>query len=130
MKTPTTRSQCQKLWARYKYQVLSHSNQLYLTIRNYLKEDEVSLEQVQSYIDQALALPENPGQVVNAFQHVWGYFKKKATQTEKEDFIYLLDSYAAGKVSQADLIVAVRVLLVKYPNPYLQASTLIAGGEE
>ena len=71
------RRQCERLWAANKYLVLSHSNKIYLEIRNYLKNEEVSLAQVQAYIDQALDLPENPGQVVNAFQHIWGYFKKK-----------------------------------------------------
>ena len=71
------RRQCERLWAANKYLVLSHSNKIYLEIRNYLKNEEVSLDQVQAYIDQALALPENPGQVVNAFQHIWGYFKKR-----------------------------------------------------
>lgn len=84
MTTTNPRRQCERLWAANKYLVLSHSNKLYLEIRNYLKNEEVSLDQVQAYIDQALDLPENPGQVVNAFQHIWGYFKKKATASEKE----------------------------------------------
>ena len=73
--------------------MLSHSNNDYFgnPIIN-LKNEEVSLDQVQAYIDQALALPENPGQVVNAFQHIWGYFKKKATASEKEKFMAQLDS--------------------------------------
>ena len=78
------RRQCERLWAANKYLVLSHSNKIYLEIRNYLKNEEVSLDQVQAYIDQALDLPENPGQVVNAFQHIWGYFKKKATASERK----------------------------------------------
>ena len=87
------RRQCERLWAANKYLVLSHSNKIYLEIRNYLKNEEVSLDQVQAYIDQALDLPENPGQVVNAFQHIWGYFKKKATASEKEMFMVQMDSY-------------------------------------
>lgn len=77
MTTSNPRRQCERLWAANKYLVLSHSNKIYLEIRTYLKQDEVRLDQVQAYIDQALDLPENPGQVVNAFQHIWGYFKKK-----------------------------------------------------
>ena len=93
MTTTNPRRQCERLWAANKYLVLSHSNKIYLEIRNYLKNDEVSLNQVQAYIDQALDLPENPGQVVNAFQHIWGYFKKKATASEKEMFMVQMDSY-------------------------------------
>ena len=57
MTTTNPRRQCERLWAANKYLVLSHSNKIYLEIRNYLKNDEVSLDQVQAYIDQALDLP-------------------------------------------------------------------------
>ena len=88
------------------------------------------MEQVQDYIDHALDLPENPGQVVNAFQHIWGYFKKKATASEKEMFMAQLDSYAAGQIPQQCLVASVKELLIKYPNRYLEESTLINGGSK
>jgi hypothetical protein len=120
-------SQCQTLWARNKYLVLSHSSKIYLEIRQYLKSDSVEAVHVQGLIDQAIALPENRGQVSNAFQHVWGYFKKKASPAEKENFMLLLERYQAGQVEQEVLVEAVKDLLQKYPNPYLQNSTLLFG---
>ena len=122
-------SQCQTLWARNKYLVLSHSSKVYLEIRQYLKSDLVEAAHVQDLIDQAIALPENRGQVCNAFQHVWGYFKKKASPAEKENFILLLERYQAGQVEQEVLVEAVKALLRKYPNFYLQQSTLLFGDE-
>ena len=74
MTTTNLRRQCEQLWAANKYLVLSHSNKLYLEIRNYLKNEEVSLDQVQAYIDQALDLPENPGQVVKCLSTYLGVF--------------------------------------------------------
>ena len=82
---------------------------------------------VQDLIVQAVALPENRGQVCNAFQHVWGYFKRKASPAEKEEFMLLLERYQAGQVEQEALVEAVKGLLRKYPNSYLQQSTLIFG---
>ena len=122
-------SQCQTLWARNKYLVLSHSSKIYLEIRQYLKSDSVEAAHVQDLIDQAIALPENRGQVCNAFQHIWGYFKKKASTTEKENFMLLLERYQVGQVKQEVLVEAVKDLLRKYPNPYLQQSTLIFGDD-
>ena len=118
-------SQCQTLWAKNKYLVLSHSSKIYLEIRQYLKRDMVEAAHVQDLIDQAVSLPENRGQVCNAFQHVWGYFKKKASPAEKENFILLLERYQAGQVEQEILVEAVKALLRKYPNSYLQQSTLL-----
>ena len=120
-------SQCQTLWARNKYLVLSHSSKIYLEIRQYLKSDSVEAAHVQDLIDQAIALPENRGQVCNAFQHVWGYFKKKALPAEKENFMLLLERYQVGQMEQKGLVEAVKDLLRKYPNPYLQNSTLLFG---
>ena len=129
MKDLNQMSLCQTLWARNKYLVLSHSSNIYLEIRQYLKSESVEVAHVQALIDQAIALPENRGQVCNAFQHIWGYFKKKTSTTEKEDFMHLLLRYKSNKAEQKDLIRAVRDLLVKYPNPYLQKSTLLFGDE-
>ena len=120
-------SQCQTLWARNKYLVLSHSSKIYLEIRQYLKSDSVEAAHVQDLIDQAVALPENRGQVSNAFQHVWGYFKKKALPAEKENFMLLLERYQVGQVEQKVLVEAVKDLLRKYPNSYLQNSALLFG---
>ena len=123
-------SQCQTLWARNKYLVLSHSSNIYLEIRQYLKSESVEVAHVQALIDQAVVLLENRGQVCNAFQHIWGYFKKKASMTEKEGFMHLLLRYQSGQADQKDLVAAVRDLLFKYPNPYLQKSTLLFQNEE
>lgn len=130
MKNLNQMSQCQTLWARNKYLVLSHSSNIYLEIRQYLKSESVEVAHVQALIDQAVVLPENRGQVCNAFQHIWGYFKKKASMTEKEGFMHLLLRYQSGQADQKDLVAAVRDLLFKYPNPYLQKSTLLFQNEE
>ena len=66
--------QCQKLWAINKYLVLSHSSKIYLEIRTYLKQEEVSLSKVSELINQAISLPEDKGQVTNALHHVWVLF--------------------------------------------------------
>ncbi len=121
------KSQCQQLWARNKYLVLSHSSNIYNEIRQYLKNEQVELSLVQEMIDRACQIPEHRGQVCNAFQHIWGYFKKKATDAERKDYMLLLDRYRFGQVSKKDLIAKTRELLNRYPNTYLQHSTLLKG---
>ena len=77
MEQTNQKSQCQQLWARNKYLVLSHSSNIYNEIRQYLKNEEVEVSQVKEMIDRACQITEHRGQVCNAFQHIWGYFKKK-----------------------------------------------------
>ena len=127
MEQTNQKSQCQQLWARNKYLVLSHSSNIYNEIRQYLKQEAVEVSKVQEMIDRACQIPEHRGQVCNAFQHIWGYFKKKATDAERQDYMLLLDRYRFAQASQADLITKTRDLLELYPNTYLQHSTLLKG---
>ena len=127
MEATNQKSQCQQLWARNKYLVLSHSSNIYNEIRQYLKNEQVEVSQVQEMIDRACQIPEHRGQVCNAFQHIWGYFKKKATDVERKDYMLLLDCYRYGQASKEDVIDMTRDLLDRYPNTYLQHSTLLKG---
>ena len=127
MEQTNQKSQCQQLWARNKYLVLSHSSNIYNEIRQYSKNEEVEVSHVQELIDRAYQIPEHRGQVCNAFQHIWGYFKEKATDAERQDYMLLLDRYRFGQASKQDLIVKTRELLELYPNAYLQNSTLLKG---
>ncbi|WP_150922204.1 YbgA family protein [Streptococcus mitis] len=127
MEQTNQKSQCQHLWARNKYLVLSHSSNIYNEIRQYLKNEEVEVSMVQEMIDRACKIPEHRGQVCNAFQHIWGYFKKQATDAERKDYMLLLDCYRFGQASKEDVIAKTRELLERYPNAYLQHSTLLKG---
>ena len=127
METNNQRALCQQLWAENKYLVLSHSSNIYKDIRQYLKQEVVEVSQVQEMIDRACQIPEHRGQVCNAFQHIWGYFKKKATETERKDFMFLLERYHSGYATKEELIAKTRELLERYPNSYLQNSTLLKG---
>ena len=124
------RVQCQKLWAKNKYLVLSYSSKIYLEIRTYLKQEEVSQNKVSELIKQAVSLPEDKGQVTNALHHVWGYFKKYATKEEKDNFFEMIEEYHNNKYKKEDLIKEVKCLLNKYPNKYLEESTFINGGQD
>ena len=127
MENNNKRALCQQLWARNKYLVLSHSSNIYNEIRQYLKNKEVEASLVQEMIDRACQIPEHRGQVCNAFPHIWGYFKKKATDAERKDYMRLLDCYRFGQVYKEDVIAKTRDLLERYPNAYLQHSTLLKG---
>lgn len=67
MENNNQRALCQQLWARNKYLVLSYSSNIYNEIRQYLKNEEVEVSQVQEMIDSACQITEHRGQVGNAF---------------------------------------------------------------
>ena len=130
MNNKEERVHCQKLWAKNKYLVLSHSSKIYLEIRTYLKQEEVSQNKVSEFIKQAVSLPEDKGQVTNALHHVWGYFKKYATKEEKDNFFEMIEEYHNNKYKKEDLIKEVKHLLNKYPNKYIEESIFINGEQD
>ncbi len=77
-------SQCQTLWARNKYLVLSHSSKIYLEIRQYLKSDSVEAARVQDLIDQAVALPENRVRSAMPFSMFGAILRKKRVRLKKK----------------------------------------------
>ena len=77
METNNQRALCEQLWARNKYLVLSHSSNIYNEIRQYLKNEEVEVSQVQEMIDRACQIPEYRGQVCNAFSIFGAILKRK-----------------------------------------------------
>nr|WP_314634501.1 YbgA family protein [uncultured Oribacterium sp.] len=121
------KKECEELWAKYKYYVLSKSHKAYLDIREYLKAKEVDIAFLQDKIQSVKDIKESKKDFNNAILHVWGYFKKDASETEKQGLFIVLDEYMEGKNNQESVIQYINALLKKYPNKYLQESTLLTG---
>ena len=127
MKSKNIKKDCENLWAKNKYFVLSKSHKAYLDIREYLKEKEVDIAYLQRKIQSVKDIEESKKDFNNAILHVWGYFKKDASETEKQGLFVLLEEYMKGENSQEAVIQYLNALLRKYPNKYLQESTLLTG---
>ena len=125
VKPGNTKRECEELWAKNKYYVLSKSHKTYLEIREYLKEKEVDILYLQDKIQKARNMEESKKDFSNAILHVWGYFKKEASENEKQGLFDILEEYMDGKNNQDSVIEYINALLKKYPNKYLQESTLL-----
>ena len=130
MKHNNTKRECEKLWAKNKYYVLSKSHKAYLEIRQYLKEKEVSIVFLQGKIQEVKDLKENKKDFINFILHIWGYFKKEASEIEKQGLFNILEEYMQGNKNQKSVIKYINSLLKKYPNKYLQESTLLTGEQD
>ena len=124
------RKQCEQIWARNKYYVLSKSHKFYLEIREYLKEPEIDLNVLLQKINTVKEIKESQKDFHNAILHVWGYFKNTAEKVEKDELFSLLEEYRTGASNQSSIIHYIHTLLEKYPNNYLQQSTLITGEKD
>ena len=130
MQHKNIKKECEELWAKNKYYVLSKSHKVYLNIREYLKEKEVDIAYLQEKIQSAKDIKESKKDFHNAILHVWGYFKKEANETEKQGLFVLLEEYREGKKNQESVIQYLNALLKRYPNEYLQESTFLTGEQD
>ena len=130
MKHKTIKKECEELWAKNKYYVLSKSHKEYLDIREYLKEKEVDILPLHEKIQKVRDIKESKKDFSNAILHVWGYFKKDARETEKQGLFVLLEGYMEGKNEQESVLQYINTLLKKYPNKYLQESTFLTGEQD
>lgn len=74
-------------WSRYKYYVLSKSANIYSEIRQNLKDkDQPNALLFYELIERARELPDDMGAQINAIQHIWGYIRKKATESERKRY--------------------------------------------
>ena len=124
------KKECEELWEKYKYYVLSKSHKAYLDIREYLKEKEVDIAYLQEKIQSVKDIKESKKDFHNAILHVWGYFKKEASEREKQGLFALLEEYMEGENSQDAVIQYLNDLLKKYPNQYLEESTFLTGEQD
>ena len=130
MESKKIKRDCEELWAKNKYYVLSKSQKIYLEIREYLKEKEVDILYLNEKIEKVRDIEESKKDFNNAILHVWGYFKNEATEIEKQGLCNLLQEYMKGKNNQKSVIEYINILLKKYPNEYLQKSTLLTGEKD
>lgn len=118
------RKEIDKLWSREKYKVMFYSQKHYNEIRSVLKSG-VDVERVKTLIDEAFTRRPSIGSVLNAYQHIWSYFKKYASAQERQAFILKANAFSTGEVEARELLMFIRVLALKYEVGYLLQSTLL-----
>nr|WP_284675555.1 DUF1722 domain-containing protein [Staphylococcus arlettae] len=112
------------MWSRYKYEVLWHDQKTYNDIR-YLMNNDAQIELVQQKIQYALNKQPSKGSIINAYCHMWGYFKKISTEQEKQLFIKLKIDFENQIIREKELIDFIKRLADLYEVTYLKQSTII-----
>jgi UV DNA damage endonuclease len=110
-------------WGRYKYLVLEKSPKIYEEIRKELKDKNAyPVEKFYSLIDEALYLPDDKGYIINAFEHVYGYFRDYTNKSDKEKAKNSINDFKNGKISKETLKRIVFKLQEKKMDHYLEKS--------
>lgn len=88
---PVEKSTKYEQWAKYKYIVMEKDYALYKKCSSIINSDANIIE-FYKIVDLALSMLFNEGAYRNTLEHVWGYFKDKATDKEFLKFHELLSS--------------------------------------
>lgn len=113
-------SRLESEWAHYKYSVLERSPENYNAIRKLLRDKEAyPALQMYRMIEFALNTPIASGNAINAAEHVWGYFKDKASESERRRFQNAVQKLASGEAETRSLKNTLWTLARKHQENYL-----------
>lgn len=117
----SNRKMIEQLWAIHKYEVMLHSQRHYNAIRQAMKSNPTE-QDIRKLIDEALDIETTEGSLKNTADHIWGYFKKCATDEEKAKYLALK---ARLTIDEADEMLAMLYSFsVKYDVNYLIQSSI------
>lgn len=114
----------QKEWAQWKYFVMTRSQKEYLFLRRLFSGNQWSekkTKQFYQHLAEVKKLPIDVKAQRNAYEHVWGYFKKIATPEERRQFFVFLDQMTE---TQNEALPYLKKLAEKYQTMYLLESHL------
>ena len=110
-------------WALYKYNILERSPSIYQEIRDLLKDKNgYPVKAFYELIDKGMSEPGDIGTQINGIQHVWGYFKTKASEKEKKSMEKWLTDFKLGKISLSFVKKKLSRLAINYNEAYLNNS--------
>jgi uncharacterized protein YbgA (DUF1722 family) len=113
-----------RFWAHHKYSVMARNYRYYKEMQAALKDSrDLPVTDGNIFIDRVLALMEletSAGALRNVTDHLWGYFKKEATEEEKSAYFSIPPAEAPAQVAY------LFQLARKYRQNYLLHSTVFA----
>ncbi|MFC4770873.1 DUF1722 domain-containing protein [Enterococcus hermanniensis] len=109
----------QKEWAKWKYYVMARSQASYVDLRQLFSGNQWSQEKEAHFKQQIAAVKKLPVNVKarrNAYEHVWGYFKKMVTHQERATFLRLVQAMTE---TQDEALPYLKQLAEKYQIAYI-----------
>ena len=118
------RQDIEREWGAWKYTIMEHSRAVYDEIRKHLssqgsKLDREAILRFYELVAQARQVTPDPGSTQNALQHVWGYFKKIATEEEQAAALGSIRRFSEGRLSRKAVVSRLANLAEAYDVNYL-----------
>jgi len=88
-----------------------------------LPSEQFSLYELE--LHAALTKMPSKGRLINAFEHMGGYFKKTASEAERSFFAETLEMYREGRIPMSSVVVLIHGWALRDRNVYLLGQTLL-----
>lgn len=116
--------------ARNKYLYFCYSqkykNILGGIVANHEKKDLPSLfEEYRENLEKLLADFPSRANVVNAYLHIFGYFKKELSKEEKDNFLAILNDYQRNRIDGVAVGKMLGDYAMKYERQYILEQTIL-----
>jgi uncharacterized protein YbgA (DUF1722 family)/uncharacterized protein YbbK (DUF523 family) len=123
-KSGMTKHKVMEFHAEYKYLLLSHCQQTYKELGNYLGTTSDPIEEItEHYIVKfmtALKIVASPKSHANTLSHIQGYFKNQLTKEQKSELTNQINQYREGLIPLMAPLTLINHYLMMYPNDYLK----------
>lgn len=112
----------ESLWRKEKYKVMYYNQNQYNYIRQLMRDqlDDISL--LEQVIRKTYEMTPTRGSKLNSYQHMWGYFKKIATDDEKVQYQTFIKDFDSN---ETELHTLLKQLAEKYDVQYLKNSSIL-----
>lgn len=109
-------------WSKYKYVVMERSYSDYKKISQNIGLDNYTYDEFISCINEIVLKDAIKNQAINTMHHIWGYFKKVATNKEKLEFFNMIEKYNSNQIELNKIKKLLKKYAVKYDSKYLLES--------
>ncbi|WP_147075884.1 DUF1722 domain-containing protein, partial [Staphylococcus xylosus] len=96
----------------------------YKAIREKLKYS-TTIEEIETLINEAINTTPSKGSIVNAYDHMWGYFKRKCSSSERNLHNYLKEAFKKEEIDETYLLQFLKSMANYYDMSYIKTSTII-----
>ncbi|MCH4985853.1 DUF1722 domain-containing protein [Macrococcus sp. PK] len=94
----------------------------YNFIRQLMREQLDDIHILEQIIDETCRMTPTRGSKLNSYQHMWGYFKKIATEDEKSQYRTFIQNFDN---KESELHTLLKQLAEKYDVQYLKNSSIL-----
>lgn len=90
------------------------------------KSFDAIIKDYRAHLSLAFARAPRYTSIINALQHIYGYFSEKLSEKEKNFFLDTLESYRENKVPLSVLVHMLKGYAIEYNEPYILQQTILS----